>query len=63
MQATVSGFVSEEKAAEIELFFRNNRWEMADKLVKQCCEAIRLNATWLNRDVQNVKDWLSHHSD
>lgn len=59
IEATVSGFVSEEKAAEIEQFFKDHRWEMADKLVKQCCEAIQLHASWLKRDADSVKDWLT----
>lgn len=53
------GFVSEEKAVEIEQFFKENPWPMADRTVKQNCEAIRLNASWLSRDAKAVQQWLA----
>ena len=59
IQATISGFATEEKATEIERFFEEHPWEMADKLVKQCCEAIRLNAQWMKRDSESIKNWLA----
>lgn len=58
-QATISGFASEEKASEIEQFFAVNPWDAANLLVKQHCEAIRLNASWLRRDNESVKTWLA----
>ena len=58
-QATISGFASEEKASEIEQFFVANPWDAANMLVKQNCEAIRLNASWLGRDSESVKIWLA----
>lgn len=58
-QATISGFASEEKASEIEQFFRENPWDAARMLVKQNCEAIRLNASWLGRDSESVRSWLA----
>jgi hypothetical protein len=51
--------VSEERASEIKQFFTDNPWPMADRIVKQNCEAISLNAKWLERDRDAVKDWLS----
>ena len=57
-QTATSGFVSEEKADEIEKFFKDNPWEMATSVIKQNCEAIRLNASWLNRDGKRIQDWL-----
>lgn len=59
MQITTAGFVSEEKAVEIEQFFKENPWPVADRVVKQNCEAIRLNASWLARDAKAVQQWLA----
>lgn len=59
IQVSTSGFVTEERASEIEKFFAENPWPMADRIVKQNCEAICLNAKWLERDKEDVKQWLS----
>ena len=59
LQVSTAGFVSEERAGEIEKFFSENPWPMAARIVKQNCEAIRLNAKWLQRDRDIVKEWLA----
>lgn len=59
MQITTAGFVSEEKAVEIEQFFKENPFPLADRILKQNCEAIRLNASWLARDAKAVQQWLA----
>ena len=51
--------MTEDKAIEIEQFFKENPWPMAERVVKQNCEAIRLNANWLNRDSKTVQQWLA----
>ena len=53
------GFVSEDRADEVEKFFEKNPWPVANRVVKQNCEAIRLNAKWLERDREAVKEWLT----
>lgn len=53
------GFASEERAGEIERFFAENPWPVANRIVKQNCEAIRLDAKWLERDRAAVKEWLA----
>ncbi len=57
-QITISGFVSEEMAQDIEQFFKKNPVPVADRTIKQCCEGIRLNAQWLRRDQQAIQQWL-----
>ena len=52
-QVSTSGFVTEEKAVEVEEFFKKNPTPAA-----QNCEAIRLNAKWLERDSKAIEDWL-----
>ena len=44
-----TGFVTEEKASEIEKFFEANLTPAAERIAKQNCEAIRFNAMWLER--------------
>ncbi len=58
-QISSSGFVTEERACEIEQFFADNPWPVADRIVKQNCEAIRLSAKWLERDREAVKNYLT----
>lgn len=58
VEVTTSGFVTEEKAKEVEQFFKDNPTPAADRIVKQNCEAIRLNAKWLERDSKAIEEWL-----
>ena len=53
-----TGFTSEEKAAEIEQFFKDNEAPFADRTIKQSLETIRLNAKWLQRDREDVAKFL-----
>lgn len=59
LQIATAGFVTEEKAKEVEQFFKDNPCPMAERVVRQNCEAIRVNAKWLQRDTEAVKEWLS----
>ena len=58
VQVSTSGFVTMEKAGEIEQFFKDNPCPVADRIVKQNCEAIRLNCQWLERDSAAIEEWL-----
>ena len=58
VQVSTSGFATVEKTAEIEQFFKDNPCPVADRLVKQNCEAIRLNCQWLERDSAATEEWL-----
>ena len=51
--------MSEEHACAVEKFFEENPWPVANRVVKQNCEAIRLNAKWLERDREAVREWLA----
>lgn len=52
------GFIGEEKAQDIEEFFKQNPVASAERTVKQSLEAIRMNTKWLERDGQAIKEWL-----
>ena len=58
VQVSTSGFVTVEKAAEIEQSFKDNPCPVADRIVRQNCEAIRLNCQWLERDSTVIEEWL-----
>ena len=46
-----------EKAAEIGQF-KDNPCPVADRIVKQNCDAICLNCQWLERDSAAIEEWL-----
>jgi len=56
---TVSDFTSDEKADEVEAFFKEHPLESAARTIKQSLETIRAQAKWLNRDKEGVAKWLS----
>ncbi|XP_050419267.1 puromycin-sensitive aminopeptidase [Patella vulgata] len=58
IKATTEDFISEELAKEIEEFFKANPAPAAERAIKQSCENIRLNARWLDRDGDKLKEWL-----
>ena len=58
-QITTSSFATKDKADDIEVFFRENPCPLAETSVKQNCEAIRVNASWLERDRSVMKEWLN----
>jgi puromycin-sensitive aminopeptidase len=51
-------FASEEKAAEVESYFASNEWPGTERGVQQAVESIRLNAAWLSRDSEAIKNFL-----
>lgn len=52
-------FASEEKALEVEKFFKENEFPGTERTVSQSVETIRLNAAWLERDLPNIIEYLS----
>ena len=51
-------FATEEKALEIEQFFANRSKLGVERTVQQCVETVKLNAAWLNRDKDSIKEFL-----
>ncbi|KAL0270641.1 UNVERIFIED_CONTAM: hypothetical protein PYX00_007987 [Menopon gallinae] len=56
---TTENFVSEQKAQEIEQFFREHPCPGAERTVQQSLETIRLNEEWLKRDEASIRAFLS----
>jgi puromycin-sensitive aminopeptidase len=57
---TTENFASEKDAAEIEAFFRGHHCPGTERTVQQSCETVRLNAAWLQRDRDAVREYLSY---
>ncbi|XP_055910052.1 puromycin-sensitive aminopeptidase [Eupeodes corollae] len=55
----IENFASEEKALEVEEFFRTRDFPGTERTVSQSVETIRLNAAWLKRDLQSLTEYLS----
>ena len=59
LKSATSAFACEDKAAEVEAFFKDKDTPGADRSISQALETIRLNAAWLKRDGPGVKAWLA----
>jgi puromycin-sensitive aminopeptidase len=54
-------FASEEKALEIEKFFKTHEFAGAERTVQQSIETVRLNSKWLQRDIQEIQEFLKEY--
>ncbi len=52
-------FSSEDKANEFENFFRQQYIVGIEKNIETSLEKIRINAKWLNRDIIQIRDYLT----
>lgn len=52
------GFIGEDKACDVEEFFKSNPVPTAERVIRQSLEAIRTNTKWLERDHDAIKAWL-----
>ncbi len=55
---TMDNFYSEEKAQEIEKFFKTHKAPGATRAIKQTLEKIRSQEIWLKRDGKHLENWL-----
>ncbi|GLH04429.1 Aminopeptidase [Gryllus bimaculatus] len=55
-------FSSEERAQEVEQFFKEHPSPGTERTVQQCIESIRLNAEWLARDQDSIRAFLTSAS-
>lgn len=51
-------FASEDMAQEVENFFKEHKSPGTERTVMQSLESIRRNASWLNRDIEAIKEFL-----
>lgn len=58
----IENFASEEAALEVESFFKTKKFPGTERTVLQAVETIRLNASWLNRDLESLTDYLKNQN-
>jgi puromycin-sensitive aminopeptidase len=54
-------FASDEKAQEIETFFKTHDFPGTERTVQQSIETIKLNAAWLQRDLVKITEYLKNY--
>ncbi|XP_017474998.1 PREDICTED: puromycin-sensitive aminopeptidase-like isoform X1 [Rhagoletis zephyria] len=54
----IENFASEERAVEVEDYFKKNQFPGTERTVSQAVETIRLNANWLKRDLDSLTSYL-----
>lgn len=54
-------FASEEKALEIENFFKIHEFPGTERTVQQSIETIKLNSAWLQRDLAAITEYLKNY--
>lgn len=59
VKSVCSVFASEEKAVEIENFFKNNHFPGNEMAVKQSVETVKISANWLSRDFLQVEAYIN----
>lgn len=59
IKCITENFATEEKAAEIKDFFEMHPTPIATRTIQQSIETIKLNAAWLERDVKDIKQFLT----
>jgi aminopeptidase 2 len=56
-----SSFTRREHVKDIQDFFADKSTKGFDKALAQSCDAISAKAAWIERDSEDVKDWLKKH--
>lgn len=61
VKTVTENFASDAKANEVEKFFKINEFPTTERSVKQAVETIRMNAAWLTRDRESIKEFLQKY--
>lgn len=62
LKSCTAHFASDEMAKELETFFEENKFPGAERTIQQSIETVLLNASWLQRDGEAMKNYLSSSS-
>jgi aminopeptidase 2 len=57
-----SAFSSLEDLDRVQKFFEGRNTRGFDQTLAQSCDAIKAKAAWLNRDRQDLRDWVDSYS-
>ncbi len=60
LDGIASGFVSRKELEDVETFFKTHKLEGASRTMKQIVETVRTNIKWLERDNEDIKNWLAN---
>lgn len=61
VKAITEDFVTEEQAQDVQNFFKDHPMSGTERTIQQSLESIRLNAAWLARDKDSIKEYLTSH--
>ncbi|XP_017757127.1 PREDICTED: puromycin-sensitive aminopeptidase isoform X2 [Eufriesea mexicana] len=59
VKCITENFVTEKEAQDVEQFFKKHPIPGTDRTVQQSVESIRLNAAWLARDKDSIREYLT----
>ena len=59
VQIVTNNFCSRKSVEEIELFFKDKNTKGFNQGLAQSLDAVRAKANWVERDGQEVRNWLS----
>lgn len=54
-------FTTEERAVEVENFFKQHEFPGCERTVQQSLETIKLNSSWLQRDLNSITEYLKNY--
>lgn len=59
MSSAIDNFASEEKLQELTKYFEENKFPSGERAIQQSLERVRLNTSWLARDAEAMRSYLS----
>ncbi|XP_012523522.1 puromycin-sensitive aminopeptidase isoform X2 [Monomorium pharaonis] len=59
VKSTTENFATEEQAKDVESFFEGHPTPGTERTVQQSVESIRLNAAWLSREKDSIREYLT----
>jgi len=54
----IENFATEDKAVDVETFFRDHAFPGTERAVQQAVEGIRINQAWIKRDLGDIHEFL-----
>lgn len=61
VKCVTENFATEERALEVEEFFKKHEFPGTERTVQQSIETIKLNSSWLQRDLAGITEFLKQY--
>lgn len=61
VKGITENFATEERAREVEEFFKKHEFPGTERTVQQSIETIKLNSSWLQRDLIGITEFLKQY--